>query len=263
MRPATHRARDTPEPALPRTVFQYWDAGLPLAPCLQNLITENKARHPGWRFELLSRADAPRLLAAAEARGVAGLSRAFDCIHSSLPQARADVLRYIPLLLYGGVYLDIKVRPNATLDEIFFSPDDALASDKMQVWDHASGQPSILVSWGMAAPAGHPMLIRALRTAADELRSYPADNPKLPRPVFGKRATTLRVGPLMLSRVLEWDASKRICRAPGVHLRAGSVVAKQLQYDGTGGCYYGANATARRVRRRLRRRCRRHRRRLL
>ena len=53
--------------------------------------------------------------------------------------------------------------------------------------------------------------------------------------------TMLRCAPLVVR------VRARRCRAPGVRSRSGRDIATVLEYDGTGGCYYG-NGTARRVR---------------
>ena len=227
---------------LPRTVFQYWEQGAPLALCLESVVDANRRLNPGWRFRLLSAADAPSILAAAELRGVPRLAEAFSCIRHEFPQARSDVLRYAAVLLNGGVYLDIKSAVLRPLDEIFCHE----RQEAMQVWDHAIG-PNGLVSWGFAAPANHPRLIDILSAIRDNLLADQRAWPTL----VGKRASVNLVGPAMLSRTLRWDPKARRCRADGVLSISGRNLSRLIEYDGTRatpGCYYGNGSAARRVR---------------
>ena len=241
--------------SVPRTVFQYWEQGA-LSPCLQRVVDANVADNPSWRFRLLNLSDAPDLLAHAERQGpVPGLTRAFECISPGFPQARSDVLRYSALLLHGGVYLDIKARALKPLDDVFVRTPAVFGHEppgSLVVWDHSIG-PRTLISWGLAAPAGHAKLVTILNALTGNLlgdssrRVASADERRL----IGKKASVVLVGPVMLSKALDWDAPSRRCRATGVATRSGRAMDPFIAYDGTKGCYYqrgGNNATAGRVR---------------
>ena len=144
------------------------------------------------------------------------------------------------VLLHGGVYLDIKGKPLRSLDETFRDEQHTL-----QVWDHAIG-PNGLVSWGFAAPAGHPRLVDVLAAIRNNLL---ADQSRFVG-LVGKRASVQLVGPAMLSRTLRWDPKTRRCRADGVRSRSGVAMSALIEYDGTKGtgCYYGNGSASRRVR---------------
>ena len=104
------------------------------------------------------------------------------------------------------------------------------------VWDHSIG-PRYLVSWGLAAPAGHRLVTILNAIAGNILGDHRAVATPGQQRLTGKASVAL-VGPLMLSSALEWDGPNRICRAAGVATRSGRAMDPFIQFDGTHGCYY-------------------------
>jgi mannosyltransferase OCH1-like enzyme len=158
-------------PGIPRVIhFNYglWDESSRLPWRYFPIVGSWRRHHPDWRIVLWNRESALRLM-----------QEAFpDLLPTYLgfprPVQRSDLLRYLLLLRFGGVYADLDLRCEASLERLFrgASPDrlfvlieivlsEAKAREIGQRQLIRHGRPEIprrLANFFLASPPGHPLL---------------------------------------------------------------------------------------------------------
>mmetsp|Transcript_28195 Transcript_28195/g.85144 ORF Transcript_28195/g.85144 Transcript_28195/m.85144 type:complete len:329 (+) Transcript_28195:99-1085(+) len=159
----THNAPSTPLRSLTgevreRTIWAYWGQGPEQMPALFRMCVATWRHHnPDWDIRVLQKSDVYEFLSEAD------LPNRFD--HMLSPQTCSDCLRLALLARYGGVWLDVSVLLQASLDELCWkavSSGDRAAA----VFFHpkygteALGQQDFVESWFLATRAGNPFFLR-------------------------------------------------------------------------------------------------------
>lgn len=188
--------------AVPRVIHQTWRSRQTPMP-MRAMQAGWRLHHPTWRFRLwtdddldaLVRRHAPHLLA---------LFRSY-----AEPVCRADLGRFLILLVHGGVYVDLDFECFRPVDDLL---QDGAFSLGEEPAEHLSspriaplGLPRLLSPAWMAAPPGHAFT-KAM------LNAFPAasDEPDV----------LARTGPVLLTRVhARWDGSApvRVLPASALH----------------------------------------------
>ena len=152
-------ARGTPGP-IPARIAQFWDENIPAD--VAALCDEWRAAHPGFSYQLFSRADARRFLAE---QGLTAALAAFD--RAKEPAMMADVFRLAYLARTGGFYVDADDRCLAPLSAIDPGTADLLLY-----------QEEYLGSTGnnfIGATPGHPVIVAALEEAVNAVNRGDSD----------------------------------------------------------------------------------------
>ncbi len=116
-----------------------------------------KGLHPTWEYRLWTDTDNLALIAASKPRWLS--------LYKALPRniMRADMIRYVILELFGGLYLD--------LDYEFFRPFDLLSEKIVLPSESDPGEDIVLGNCILASEAGHPFWGLALKEMEDSFSS--------------------------------------------------------------------------------------------
>lgn len=148
--------------AIPRLIHQtYPTAELP-APLAEN-VAHIRALNPGWTYRFYDDAALAAYVAAHFGPAVSAL---LDRIAPDFAVARTDVFRYLLMYREGGVYLDIKSRPNRPFDEVLPKGYGVVTAQWEDVDGHAFGRHREIKElaggeyqqWHIAAVPGHPIM---------------------------------------------------------------------------------------------------------
>jgi Glycosyltransferase sugar-binding region containing DXD motif len=159
--PAYHR---DPSRLIPRIVHQTWFETLTVDkyPNLSRLV--ESFRRSGWEYKFYSDEDAQNFLST---HFPAEVREAYDALR---PGAfKADLFRYCVLLIYGGVYADVDILLESTLD--FSVADDV--GFMVPVDEPGIPVDKRMCLWNglIAAAPAHPFLLQVIETVVNQVRN--------------------------------------------------------------------------------------------
>ena len=189
-------AASQPGAQIPAIIHQtYSTRDLPSV-CRQN-VERMLALNPGWTYRYWSDRDAHDFIY--EKFGWEILSL-YGSINRRYGAARADLLRYLLIYSYGGVYLDIKSGANRPFAEMF-SPNDAFVISQ---WPAGGGFQGFgrhhelsyiaggeFQQWHVIGAPGHPFLEAVLKRVLRNLQIYDEQ-----RDGVGRSAVLRLTGPI-------------------------------------------------------------------
>jgi mannosyltransferase OCH1-like enzyme len=168
---------------IPRILHQIYVGG-PLPESLAANVRRLREMHPEWEYRFYD--DTAAELVIAENYGATMLA-VYRSISPHYGAARADLLRYLVLYRFGGVYIDLKSVTERPLDTVI-APEDGFI---LTQWDNEPGDehegfgfmPYVshvsggeFLQWFLASARGHPMMgavidkVTAILLAYDPLR---------------------------------------------------------------------------------------------
>ena len=166
---------------IPRVIHQTWfeDISPMLYPNLVRL--QNSWKNSGWRYKFYTDESARQYIVD---HFPVHFLEAYD---SLIPGAyKADLFRYMLLMNEGGVYADVDVLLDASL-EAFVTPSMTLFAPRDAIAEYADGQYCIWNGLLGAAP-GHPVIVRAVERLVNLILNR-ADVLDLEREVAQKAGT--------------------------------------------------------------------------
>lgn len=217
MRIAPGRRSGPPEPLplptvegdgrIPRILHQIHVGG-PLPDKFAANVRQLREANPGWEYLFHDDAAAERLLADDYGPAMHALYHSISPLYGA---ARADLLRYLILYRFGGVYLDLKSVAERPLDEVI-APEDSFVVTQ---WDNGPGEEhegfgllqylsdvpgGEFLQWFIACAPGHPMMRAVIERVTDILRAYDPIRDGVGRAVIrvtGPVPYTLAIAPLL------------------------------------------------------------------
>ncbi|MBV5327320.1 MAG: hypothetical protein JZU65_06735 [Chlorobium sp.] len=192
--------------SIPKNLYQiYRDENVPgdLARCMNRLASDN----PEWQHTLVTDTSAEKFVKDHYGRAVLKL---YLRINPDYGPARADLIRYLLLYRFGGVYMDIK--SHGVLNGVIHPNDQFLVSqwpnkdfahwgehDELQAITGGEYQ-----QWCLASVAGHPFLRAVICRVLWNISAY---NPFLHG--TGKKGVLRVTGPITPAT---WPPSASVCR---------------------------------------------------
>lgn len=179
--------------------------GRELPPLLERTTGELRRRNPDWDYRFYDDAEVDRFVRDHFAPAV---YRQFARIAPSYGVVRADLFRYMAVLVHGGAYLDIKSTAERPLSE-------AIAGDEgfvLSHWDNRPGEPHAgwgqhpeladqprgeIQQWHVIAAPGHPFLRRVIATVLARIEAY-----RPWRDNVGWLGVITLTGPIMYTRAI-------------------------------------------------------------
>lgn len=158
--------------------------------------------NPGWEYRFY---DDRAVLAFIERHYPPQVVAAYNSINPAYGATRADLLRYLVLYLWGGVYLDIKSSVTRPLDEVLQPQDSYLlahwpnrAKEHYPGWGRHAELRSFprgeFQQWHVIAAPGHPYLRAVIGSVLGNIARYDAA-----RHGVGKRGALRVTGPIAYS----------------------------------------------------------------
>ena len=119
---------------IPKIIHQIWIGPNPLPDKCKNYVKTWKKHHPSWEYKFWDNANTEELLSEASEKAVNAYNH-----HSSInpamfaPACQADIIRYLAILKYGGVYVDIDFECYKPIDELILDKKLIVASPNSRV----------------------------------------------------------------------------------------------------------------------------------
>lgn len=175
---------------------------------LTEAVERTRAANPGWEHRLYDDADIVDFISTEYGQDIRDI---YLGIHHKYGAARADLFRYLLMYRRGGVYLDIKSRPNKALDDVL-RPDDTYVLSQWHGERFAGMGMGVhralreiegteYQQWHIVAAPGHPFLKNVIENVLRNLSIY---NPGIHGvgktgvlAVTGPIAYTLAIHPLL------------------------------------------------------------------
>lgn len=166
--------------AIPRIIHQVFLSQSALPPAAAENIAQLKAVNIAWEHRLYDDAAATRFIAGHYGPAVL---RRFERINPAYGAARADLLRYLLLYRFGGVYLDLKSGAARPLDEVLRPDDVYLLShwrngpsqihEGFGLWSDVDACPGgEFQQWHIIAAPGHPFLRAVIESVLANIDAY-------------------------------------------------------------------------------------------
>lgn len=183
-----------------------------------------KAMNPGWVLRCYLNEDMPVFIREHIGEATATL---FERINPSYGAARADLFRYLCLLVRGGLYLDLKSGTARPLEEWLLPQDRFILSqwwndDESSPFDGWGLHPELAdvpggeyQQWFLLSSPGHPFLKAVVMRVLAQLA-----RPVVWPPRYGRRGVLLTTGPIVFSRAVHSVLSRHPHRRVNVE-RAG------------------------------------------
>lgn len=181
----------------PRVRHAIWFFGDQVPASAQRAFDLVKRRNPHWEHRLWTPDDVAAELAGFDAAAGAAVSEALARLHPEQHAAISDVLRYAIVLKHGGLYMDIKARTEAPLDDLFGCSEPTLVYSSIRGTRVEAGCPG-LAQWGFYSSPGHSVLRRLVQDVVAAV----ADPAKCQEKLCGKPAVLRLTGPRPFNDVL-------------------------------------------------------------
>lgn len=165
--------------SIPQILHQIYVGG-PLPDAFVDNVRRLRDANRDWEYRFYDDAAAERLIGDEYGAEILATYRSISSVYGA---ARADLLRYLILYRFGGVYLDLKSMAEKPLDQVI-APDDGFV---LAQWDNDPGQEhegfglmdyvrhvpgGEFVQWFIACAPGHPMMRAVIERVVNILKSY-------------------------------------------------------------------------------------------
>lgn len=137
---------------IPKKIFQSWKKKK-LPDSMASLVKEVKEMNPDYEYNFYDDADCRQFL---EQHFGAVYANAFDSLSSGA--YKCDFWRYAVLYVYGGVYMDLDMKPEVPLKEII-DPKNTLVT----VVDKTTRNLTGIYQAFIACTPGHPVMLTSLQ----------------------------------------------------------------------------------------------------
>jgi hypothetical protein len=143
------------EKLIPRIIHQTYFEDMTLDRYPQLVRLQNSWKNSGWEYRFYTDMDAKQYILKNFP------PRFVDAFDALIPGAyKADLFRYLVLMKEGGVYADVDIMLDTTLDT-FITPSMSFFAPRDVVGDYA-GEPFCLWNGLIGAAPGHPFIVRAV-----------------------------------------------------------------------------------------------------
>jgi hypothetical protein len=140
---------------IPRIIHQTFFEDMSLDRYPQLVRLQNSWKNSGWDYRFYNDADAKQYILTNFP------PRFVDAFDALIPGAyKADLFRYLVLMKEGGVYADVDIMLDTTLDT-FITPSMSFFAPRDVVGEYA-GEPFCLWNGLIGAAPGHPFIVRAV-----------------------------------------------------------------------------------------------------
>lgn len=195
--------QQAPTPLIPRIVHQTAPPES-LTPEVRRNIEHLRALNPGWDYRFYDDAEAARFMRSCGPAVFDAWSR----INPNYGAARADLFRYMLVLRFGGVYLDIKSSADRPLDSIIRADDEYLLShwpnrqgEEFQGWGMHRALAALprgeFQQWHVVARPGHPFLREVVNHVLAHIARYTPQTHGV-----GKKGVISVTGPIAYTRAI-------------------------------------------------------------
>jgi hypothetical protein len=145
----------TPEKLIPRIIHQTYFEDMTLDRYPQLVRLQNSWKNSGWEYRFYNDMQAKQYILKNFP------PRFVDAFDALIPGAyKADLFRYLVLMKEGGVYADVDIMLDTTLDT-FITPSMSFFAPRDVVGEYA-GEPFCLWNGLIGAAPGHPFIVRAV-----------------------------------------------------------------------------------------------------
>jgi len=174
---------------VPNNIFQIYIKQDKLADEIIDNINYLKMKNPTWRYHLITDKNIDRWL---RSINDPEYIKIYHDISPDYPAAKCDILRYLLMKHYGGVYLDIKSSCKYSLDEIIepkimlfrWCVLEVAQKGFLCYFDRRKRKyPDELVQWLLIYPKGHYFIDAVLHNIKLEYEKYKKD-PKLIQDIY-------------------------------------------------------------------------------
>ncbi len=182
---------------IPKFIYQTCPDKTKLHPKFLENIDFIKLMNPDWGYRLFDHHDRREFI---EKHYPIDYLKAYDSLQSDYGAAKADFFRYLLIYELGGVYLDLKSRPNLPLSDVIQKDDAFILSE----WDNGKdgefpgagcwgryGVLSEYQQWHVIAMPKHPYLKAVIEQVKNNIENY--DPFKFG---FGRIGTLRTTGPI-------------------------------------------------------------------
>ena len=119
---------------IPKIIHQIWIGPDPIPDRCKNYVETWKKLHPSWEYKFWDTANIEKLLSEANKGAINAYNYHAKNGRFPAPACQADVIRYLAILKYGGVYVDIDFECYKPIDELTLNKDLVVASPDLRVW---------------------------------------------------------------------------------------------------------------------------------
>jgi len=113
---------------IPKIIHQIWIGPDPIPDRCKRYVETWKKHHPSWEYKFWHNANTKELLSGADRNCIDAYNHHARNNHMWSPACQADVIRYLAVLKYGGVYVDIDFECYKPIDELIPNKDLIVAS---------------------------------------------------------------------------------------------------------------------------------------
>jgi len=183
---------------IPKVVYQTWHSGEDVPIQYQEIMQHNKKMNPGYRFVLLDDVELNRFFRMNH-EIPKDVKKLFFNVNPHYGPARADIFRYVVVYLFGGIYLDIKIRCLVPFDDWILATDEYIFS----YWEEFFYQKNVIKNkngemqnWFIISKPRHEFLWQILlhlsMLARRDLKFF-----------YGKKDVLATTGPIMCTQIFE------------------------------------------------------------
>ena len=117
---------------IPKIIHQIWIGPDPIPDRCKNYVETWKKLHPSWEYKFWDNTNIEELLSEADKNSVDAYNHHVNGRMFS-PACQADIIRYLAVLKYGGVYIDIDFECYKPIDELILNKNLVVASPNSNV----------------------------------------------------------------------------------------------------------------------------------
>jgi len=148
-------AADKAEKSIPRIIHQTYFEDMTMDRYPELVRLQNSWKNSGWEYRFYNDVTAKQYILTNFP------SRFADAFDALIPGAyKADLFRYLVLMKEGGIYADVDIMLDTTLDT-FITPSMSFFAPRDVVGEYA-GEPFCLWNGLIGAAPGHPFIVRAV-----------------------------------------------------------------------------------------------------
>lgn len=176
---------------IPKTVYQTW-ISKDLPSFYADIVHHNRQMNPDYEFSLWDEKEMEDFMNSSDLSP--RIKQAFFRLNPHYGPARSDLFRYSIIYLYGGIYLDIKIKIQKPFHEWIPDHYDFLYS----YWNHGRE----IANWYLIFSPQHPILGKLLDSISSSILCIPDD-----QDWRGKADVLKLTGPIPYTRIMESNLS--------------------------------------------------------
>jgi mannosyltransferase OCH1-like enzyme len=186
---------------IPKVVYQTWYDKSKIPKEYQEILSSNIQMNPNYQFILMDDKDLYEFFNRSHIPK--HWQQCYHMINPHYGPARADLFRYTIIYLYGGIYLDIKIKCLVPFDQWIYPHDTLLLS----YWNNLYYQKNFLQNekgelqnWHIIAQSQHPFHKILLDELCHKILHIPIEKKPF---ITGKFSVLQFTGPLLYTQIIE------------------------------------------------------------